>query len=74
MIHNSSSTGSSSSNSPLASYRGTNTIEFDVWNGIDQYAPEAANPVALRVEWQAFGRPLDKQSPAPVAATTAVDW
>lgn len=35
---------------------GTNRIEFDVWNGVDQYAPEAANPMSLRVEWQAFGR------------------
>jgi FecR protein len=37
---------------------GSNRIEFDVWNGVDRYAPEAPNPVALRVEWQAFGRPL----------------
>lgn len=37
---------------------GVNRVEFDVWNGVDRYAPEAPNPVALRVEWQAFGRPL----------------
>jgi FecR protein len=35
---------------------GVNRIEFDVWNGVDQYAPEAPNPMSLRVEWQAFGR------------------
>lgn len=37
---------------------GINRVEFDVWNGIDRYAPAAPNPVAIRVEWQAFGRPL----------------
>jgi len=37
---------------------GTNRVEFDVWNGVDRYAPDAPNPVAIRVEWQAFGRPL----------------
>ncbi len=52
---------------------GKNTIEFDVWNGIDQFAPEAANPVALRVEWQAFGRPQNDRSTTPVVAMTAVD-
>ena len=52
---------------------GKNTIEFDVWNGIDQYEPEAANPMALRVEWQAFGRPLEKRPASPVTAVTAVD-
>lgn len=35
---------------------GTNVIEFDVWNGIDRTALDAPNPLALRVEWQAFGR------------------
>ena len=37
---------------------GVNRVEFDVWNGVDRYEPEGPNPVALRVEWQAFGRPL----------------
>jgi len=37
--------------------QGTNRVEFDVWNGVDRYAPDAPNPVAIRVEWQAFGRP-----------------
>ncbi len=31
---------------------GINRVEFDVWNGVDRYAPEAPNPVAIRVEWQ----------------------
>jgi hypothetical protein len=37
---------------------GANRVEFDVWNGVDRYAPDAPNPIAIRVEWQAFGRPL----------------
>ena len=37
---------------------GINRVEFDVWNGVDRYAPAAPNPVAIRVEWQAFGRPV----------------
>ena len=37
---------------------GINRVEFDVWNGVDRYAPDGPNPVALRVEWQAFGRPV----------------
>jgi hypothetical protein len=45
---------------------GKNRVEFDVWNGVDRYAPEAANPVAIRVEWQAFGRPA--QAPAGTLA------
>jgi hypothetical protein len=35
---------------------GKNRIEFDIWNGVDRYEPEEPNPLALRVEWQAFGR------------------
>jgi hypothetical protein len=35
---------------------GSNVIEFDVWNGIDRTDLDAPNPLALRVEWQAFGR------------------
>jgi ferric-dicitrate binding protein FerR (iron transport regulator) len=38
--------------------RGRNKVEFDVWNGIDSYRPAEPNPMALRVEWQAFGRPV----------------
>jgi hypothetical protein len=41
---------------------GINRVEFDVWNGVDRYAPTAPNPVAIRVEWQAFGRPLSTPS------------
>jgi hypothetical protein len=37
---------------------GVNRVEFDVWNGVDRYAPQSPNPVAIRVEWQAFGRPI----------------
>jgi hypothetical protein len=38
---------------------GTNTIEVDVWNGIFQplKLQNAPNPMALRVEWEGFGRP-----------------
>lgn len=37
---------------------GINRVEFDVWNGVDRYAPASPNPIAIRVEWQAFGRPI----------------
>lgn len=43
---------------------GVNTIEIDVLNGIYVFDPEEGdakptpNPMALRVEWQAFGSPL----------------
>jgi hypothetical protein len=47
---------------------GKNRIEFDIWNGVDRYEPAGPNPLALRVEWQAFGRPLEMQlASAPVA-------
>jgi hypothetical protein len=36
--------------------QGVNRIQFDVWNSITMSYPEARNPMALRVEWQAFGR------------------
>jgi ferric-dicitrate binding protein FerR (iron transport regulator) len=36
---------------------GTNVIEVDVWNGtFVQTTTPTPNPMALRVEWQAFGR------------------
>lgn len=45
---------------------GINYIEFDVRNGIEIYKSQGRdvprqvpNPMALRVEWQAFGKPLD---------------
>ncbi len=41
---------------------GRNKIEFTVWNGVDRLSSEPVNPLALRVEWQAFGRP---QAPRP---------
>jgi hypothetical protein len=37
---------------------GANKVEFDVWNGVDRYKPADPNPMALRVEWQAYGRPI----------------
>ena len=39
---------------------GTNTIEIDVWNGLMLPADKnraTPNPMALRVEWEGFGRP-----------------
>jgi hypothetical protein len=49
---------------------GTNVIEIDVWNGtFVQTAAPTPNPMALRVEWQAFGRktssPLDVTADHP---------
>jgi hypothetical protein len=35
---------------------GVNRIQFDVWNSIVMSYPNENNPMALRVEWQAFGR------------------
>ena len=43
---------------------GKNIIEIDVWNGVYHFDSDVAkteptpNPMALRVEWQAFGTPL----------------
>jgi len=37
---------------------GINRVEFDVWNGVDRMAAPAQNPIAIRVEWQAYGRPI----------------
>jgi hypothetical protein len=37
---------------------GLNQIEFDVWNGNIVRDVYAKNPMAFRVEWQAFGRLL----------------
>ena len=37
---------------------GVNNVEFDVWNGVDRYTPDGPNPMSLRVEWQAYGRPI----------------
>lgn len=62
---------------------GVNTIELDVWNGV--MGPVAThgklpNPMALRVEWEGFGRPKQdergeaatgKTSAAPAAGTAA---
>jgi hypothetical protein len=53
---------------------GLNTIDFDVFNGIDRYSPEDRNPVSLRVEWHAFGRPqrdLTGDLPRAIPAGTA---
>ena len=36
--------------------QGVNRIQFDVWNSIVMSYPNNHNPMALRVEWQAFGR------------------
>jgi hypothetical protein len=38
--------------------KGINKIQFDVWNGIIPRRSEDRNPMALRVEWRAFGRVL----------------
>ena len=44
---------------------GKNTIEIDVWNGIYHFNPDiktsvpSPNPMSIRVEWQAFGIPLE---------------
>jgi hypothetical protein len=35
---------------------GVNRIQFDVWNSIVMSYPEEDNPMALRVEWQGYGR------------------
>jgi hypothetical protein len=35
---------------------GVNVIQFDVWNGVNAERPSVRNSMALRVEWQAFGR------------------
>ncbi|WP_442481922.1 hypothetical protein [Aeoliella sp. SH292] len=43
--------------------QGINSIEVDVWNGIFQEPADARdkpNPMALRVEWYAFGRQTDQ--------------
>ena len=43
---------------------GKNVIEIDVWNGVYHFDSDVANttptpnPMALRVEWQAFGTPM----------------
>jgi hypothetical protein len=45
---------------------GENTIEIDVWNGIYQWEGMKAdpNPMSVRVEFQAFGRLLDRGAAA----------
>lgn len=48
--------------------QGQNVVEFDVWNGVDRTSRLAANPLALRVEWQAFGRARRE----PIAQSTPV--
>jgi hypothetical protein len=52
---------------------GTNHIEFDIWNGVDRYLPDKPNPLALRVEWQAFGRPIDMHLAAASVAGPVVE-
>ncbi|TWT90266.1 FecR protein [Pseudobythopirellula maris] len=47
---------------------GTNTVEFDVWNGVDRYTSSGVNPLAIRVEWHAFGR-LQRRAPVAPMAT-----
>ena len=51
---------------------GVNRIEFDVWNGVDRTVAAAPNPIAIRVEWQAYGRPL-QSSIGDTAAVPASD-
>lgn len=59
---------------------GVNTIELDVWNAIMQPAEKnknTPNPMALRVEWEGFGRPKHAEKGAAAeditAAATALD-
>ena len=47
---------------------GRNTIQFDVWNAVNVVYPAAPNPMALRVEWQAFGRMKQSQDVASFVA------
>ncbi len=51
---------------------GTNVIEVDVWNGTFVTTPPkpTPNPMALRVEWQAFGR----MTPGPLGETAERQW
>lgn len=51
---------------------GVNRVEFDVWNGVDRSIAAAPNPIAIRVEWQAYGRPL-QASIGDTAAARASD-
>lgn len=51
---------------------GANVIEFDVWNGVDRTARSDFNPLALRVEWQAFGR-LSAGSTSAGSTSNATD-
>ncbi|HYO24536.1 MAG TPA: FecR domain-containing protein, partial [Lacipirellulaceae bacterium] len=52
---------------------GVNRIEFDVWNGVYQLESmkSEANPMSLRVEFQAYGR-LAEPPPADVAQDRSV--
>jgi hypothetical protein len=49
---------------------GKNSIEIDIWNGVYRHNAEeqtldpSPNPMAIRVEWQAFGIPAKNESAA----------
>ena len=47
---------------------GVNKIEIDVWNGVYQLEEmkDEPNPIALRVEFQAYGRLIDSEAKAAV--------
>lgn len=38
---------------------GRNKIEVDLWNGIYSSGGPSPNPMALRAEWEAYGRPIE---------------
>jgi len=52
---------------------GVNRIQFDVWNSIIMSYPEEDNPMALRVEWQAYGR-LKRHGDEPRLPSLDRNW
>jgi hypothetical protein len=52
---------------------GVNRIQFDVWNSIVMSYPEEDNPMAFRVEWQAYGR-LKRRGPGPLLPSDDRSW
>jgi hypothetical protein len=52
---------------------GVNRIQFDVWNSIVMSYPNENNPMALRVEWQAYGR-LKSRTAARHLPEGSGDW
>jgi len=50
--------------------QGENRLSIDVFNGFDTYRPRAATPMALRVEWQAFGGSAGVADAPPISEET----